>query len=115
LDQQLKDKIEASKQASQLFDILVQSKNNEICLLKKDIQRLGNPEQEFHDLKRRLKSLSSVDSNNTTNDNNNNDTPSNTISHDTPNNAIGDNITIKTEENELTSCQVGNKKRRIDS
>jgi hypothetical protein len=66
-------------------------------------------------LKRRLESLSSVDSNNATNNNNNNDTPGNTISHDTTNNVIGDNIRIKTEENELTPCQVGNKKRRIDS
>jgi hypothetical protein len=111
LDQQLKDKIEASKQASQLFDLLVESKNNEIGLLKKDNQRLGNLEQENNDLKRRLESLSSVDSNNTANDSNNNDTPSS----DTTNDAIGDNITIKSEENGLTPCQVVNKKRRIDS
>jgi hypothetical protein len=93
----------------------VKSKNNEISLLKKDNQRLDNLEQEFHNLTCRLESLSSVDSNSTINDSNNSDIPSNTISHNTPNNAIGDNITIKTEENELTSCQVGNKKRRIDS
>jgi hypothetical protein len=42
-------------------------------------------------------------------------TPSNIIRHDIPNNTIDDNIRMKTEENELTPCQVGNKKRRIDS
>jgi uncharacterized membrane protein YgaE (UPF0421/DUF939 family) len=106
---------ELLKQLNSSLNLLVESKNNEIDFLKKDNQRLGNPEQEFYNLKRRLESLSSVDRNNTTNNNNNNDTPSNTISHDTPNDAIGDNITIKTEENELSPCQAGNKKRRIDS
>jgi chromosome segregation ATPase len=115
LDQQLKDKIEASKQAFQLFELLVESKNNEIGLLKNDIQRLANLEQENHDLKRRLELLSSVDSNNTANDNNTSDTPSSIIRHDTTNDAIGDHITIKTEENELTPCQAGNKKRKVAS
>jgi chromosome segregation ATPase len=86
----LKQEINALKRSSGLFDMLVQLKNNEIGLLRKDNQRLGNLEQENRDLKRRLESLSSVDSNPT-------------------------NIRIKTEEDELAPCKVGNKKRRTDS
>jgi hypothetical protein len=92
-------------------------KNSNSFILKPPFtfSRLANLEQENHDLKRRLELLSSVDSNNTANDSNTSDTPSSIIRHDTTNDAIGNNITIKSEENEHTPCQVGNKKRRIDS
>ncbi|KAI8880624.1 hypothetical protein K501DRAFT_275401 [Backusella circina FSU 941] len=74
LQQQLKDKeeiINSLKRENEVYQLFVQSKNNEIDLLKKDNQRLGNLEQEnkveIGELKRKLgeihqESMSATDS-----------------------------------------------------
>jgi chromosome segregation ATPase len=116
LEQRLMDKTETIN----VYQTLVQAKNNEIKAMK--------IENENQELKRKLdeyerRSQSLIDNVNFTNDNNDNN--NNTIQldnqtslNDTLNGSV-DNIRVKIEtesENDgSSSCQIGNKKRKVTS
>jgi hypothetical protein len=122
LKQQLADKIEILN----VYQTPMQSKNNEIDLLKKDNQRYENIEKENQELKHRLDEYERRSQPLTDNSNGNSSaTPTNnTIQLDsqvplnTPNGTV-DNIKVKIEtepENDSSpSYQTGNKKRKVSS
>jgi chromosome segregation ATPase len=122
--------IDSLKRENDVYRTLVQSKNNEIDLLKKDNQRYENIEKENLELKRKLEehqrfSHPLINNNDSTNNDNNNAATNNTTEldnqiprSDTPNRSV-DNIRVKIEaesENDSSpSCQIGNKKRKVSS
>jgi chromosome segregation ATPase len=111
----LKREIEGSKKTTEIFEVLVQSKNNESDLLKKDNKRLSDLEQEnreeIRELKRRLQEkhqeLMSLTDNATTHS----PGPSNQdLLANIPN---GVTTMVKIEDSDSRSCQAGNKKRKL--
>jgi hypothetical protein len=120
LENQLKDKeevisslkreIEGSKKAARAFETLVQTKNNELDLLK-----------ENYELKRKLENhrepAPSVDSTNTMNNKGSGGLQLDSI-HSNRDNAIDvalNEVRIKSEENMPAQCELASKKRRVAS
>lgn len=110
-----------------VFEALVNSKNDEIDLLRKEIQRYGNLEKENRELRRNLDKRQeptySARANSSTYDtNDNNNTTDVAIRNSTElDNTIElynqneHDIIVKTDNSNSSPCQGGNKKRKVSS
>jgi hypothetical protein len=115
LEQQLADKVETMN----VYQTLMQSKNNEINLLKKDNQRYENIDKENMELKHKLDEYERRSQPLTDNTNDTNNTTTSSTANNTIHNETVDNIRVKIEtdpENDRSlPCQIGTKKRKVSS